>query len=213
MNKTGEQISLTQRYWNIIKNGLLLFGIRNKLAQVGLDIRPYYWVQEEIFPCEEPIIKGDVFRYNVRFLNLEEIEELSKNLPKMLAQDLIVGIKNGQLCIALEYNNEIAAFTFVELKNFVFNRKAFTLKDNEAYLLNMWTFHSFRGRNLAPYLRYKTYQLLREQGRNSKFSITEYFNKSSIKFKKKLNSKNLMLIMSIVIFKRYYWNFLIKTYK
>tara|TARA_R110000744_G_scaffold60297_4_gene124967 strand:- start:4896 stop:5537 length:642 start_codon:yes stop_codon:yes gene_type:complete len=213
MNKTGEQISLTQRYWNIIKNGLLLFGIRNKLAQVGLDIRPYYWVQEEIFPCEEPIIKGDVFRYNVRFLNLEEIEELSKNLPKMLAQDLIVGIKNGQLCIALEYNNEIAAFTFIELKNFVFNRKAFTLKDNEAYLLNMWTFHSFRGRNLAPYLRYKTYQLLREQGRNSKFSITEYFNKSSIKFKKKLNSKNLMLIMSIVIFKRYYWNFLIKTYK
>ena len=213
MNKTGEQISLTQRYWNIIKNGLLLFGIRNKLAQVGLDIRPYYWVQEEIFPCEEPIIKGDVFRYNVRFLNLEEIEELSKNLPKMLAQDLIVGIKNGQLCIALEYNNEIAAFTFVELKNFVFNRKAFTLKDNEAYLLNMWTFHSFRGRNLAPYLRYKTYQLLREQGRNAKFSITEYFNKSSIKFKKKLNSKNLMLIMSIVIFKRYYWNFLIKTYK
>ncbi|MEH6779894.1 hypothetical protein [Maribacter arcticus] len=213
MNKTGEQISLTQRYWNIIKNGLLLFGIRNKLAQVGLDIRPYYWVQEEIFPCEEPIIKGDVFRYNVRFLNLEEIEELSKNLPKMLAQDLIVGIKNGQLCIALEYNNEIAAFTFVELKNFVFNRKAFTLKHNEAYLLNMWTFHSFRGRNLAPYLRYKTYQLLRKQGRNSKFSITEYFNKSSIKFKKKLNSKNLMLIMSIVLFKRYYWNFLIKTYK
>ena len=213
MNKTGEQISLTQRYWNIIKNGLLLFGIRNKLAQVGLDIRPYYWVQEEIFPCEEPIIKGDVFRYNVRFLNLEEIEELSKNLPKMLAQDLIVGIKNGQLCIALEYNNEIAAFTFVELKNFVFNRKAFTLKDNEAYLLNMWTFHSFRGRNLAPYLRYKTYQLLREQGRNAKFSITEYFNKSSIKFKKKLNSKNLILIMSIVLFKRYYWNFLIKTYK
>lgn len=213
MNKTSTQISLTQRYWHIIKNGLLLFGIRNKLAQVGLDIRPYYWVQEEIFPCEEPIIKGDVLRYNVKYLNLEEIEEVSKNLPKMLAQDLIVGIKNGQLCVALEYDNEIAAFTLVELKSFIFNRKLYILKDNEAYLLNMWTIHSYRGRNLAPYLRYKTYQLLREQGRTSKFSITEYFNKSSIKFKKKLNSKNLKLIMSIVLFKRYYWNFLIKTYK
>jgi hypothetical protein len=213
MNKTGNQISIFRKYLNIIKNGLLLFGIRNKLAQIGLDIRPYYWVQEEIFPCEEPIIKGDVFRCNVKFLNIEEIEELSKNFPKILAKDLIVGIKSGQLCIALEYDNEIAAFTFVELKGFVFNRKAYTLKDNEAYLLNMWTFHSFRGKNLAPYLRYKTYKLLKEQGRTSKFSVTEYFNKSSIKFKKKLNSKNLMLILSIVIFKRYYWNFLIKTYK
>lgn len=211
--KKGKPISVTQRYWSVIQNGLLLFGFRNKLAQIGIDIKPYYWVQEEVYPCEEPQIKGDVSKYIVRYLNREEIKKMSTNLPKTLAQDLIKGHENGQLCVALEYENEIAAFTFVELKNFIFNRKVFTLKDNEAYLLNMWTFHSFRGKNLAPYLRFKTYQLLKEQGRTVKFSITEYFNKSSIKFKKKLNSKNLMFIMSIVLFKKVYWNFLIRTYK
>ena len=40
--------NIIKRYQNIISNGLLLFGIRNKLAKIGLDIDPYYWVQEEV---------------------------------------------------------------------------------------------------------------------------------------------------------------------
>jgi hypothetical protein len=211
--KQSKPISKIQRYWNIVNNGLLLFGIRNRLARIGFDIKPYYWVQEEVTPCEEPFIKGDKSEYIVRNLNLEEIKLFSKNLPEKVAQGLILGHTNGQLCIALEFKNEIAAYTFVEFNDFVFNNKTFILRENEVYLLNMWTFHAFRGKNLAPYLRYKTYQILKEKGINVKFSRTDYFNKSSIKFKRKLNSKHLMLIMSIVLFKKYCWNFLIKKYK
>jgi len=208
----GSAISSKKRYWNVVSNGLLLFGIRNRLAKIGFDFKPYYWVQEEVTPCKEPSIKGDASSFKIKYLDLEELTLISKNLPKQLAEEVIESFNKGQLCIGLEHNNEIAAYTFVELNDFIFNKKTYTLKSNEAYLLNMWTFHNYRGKNLAPFLRYQAYQLLKEKGIDTKYSITEYFNKSSIKFKAKLNSEHKKLMLSIILFKKFYWNFLIKNY-
>ena len=207
-----ETISTLKRFANIVKNGLLLFGIRNRLALIGIDIRPYYWVQEEATKCEEPLIKGELNDYNVRFLTYDELVLIASKVPDLLGNDLISGWNNGQTCLGLEHNKNIAAFMFIELNEITFNKRTFTLKDNEAYLLNMYTFHSYRGKNLAPYLRYQSYQILKNQGRIVKYSITESFNKSSIRFKKKLNSKNHTLFLSIVLFKKYFWNYTIKEY-
>lgn len=207
-----ESISVLKRFLNIFKNGLLLFGIRNRLALLGIDIRPYYWVQEETKKCTEPIIKGNSNEYSFRYLNSDEVTLIAGNVPRILRNELIRGFNNGQTCLGLIHKNNIAAFMLIELNEVVFNKRTFKLKDNEAYLLNMWTFHSYRGKNLAPYLRYQSYQMLKEQGRVIKYSITEYFNKSSIKFKKKLNSKHHKLYLSIVLFKKYYWNFTLKEY-
>lgn len=206
-------IPATKRFWNIINNGLFLFGFRNRLARIGIDIIPYYWVQEDAEPCKEPVIKGNAEDYMVKYLTKEDVQLIANQVPKILGDDLIKGINNGQLCIGLEHENCIVAYTFVELNDFTFNYRKFKLCKNEAYLLNMWTFHGYRGRNLAPYLRYKSYQLLKEQGRDVKYSITNYFNKSSIKFKNKLNSKHLKLYLSIVLFNKYHWNFKLKEYK
>lgn len=211
--KQAKPISAKQRYLGVIKNGLFLFGLRNRLALIGFDIKPYYWVQEEITECKEPKIKGDSSDFLVRYLNADEVKLIANSVPKNLGKGFMEGINNNQLCIGLEHKNEITALMFIELNDFDFNKRAFQLKSNEAYLLNMWTFHSFRGRNLAPYLRYQSYQLLKEQGRDVKYSVTEYFNKSSIKFKQKLNSKHLILFVNIILFKKYYWNFKIKEYK
>jgi hypothetical protein len=211
-NKKVESVSIFKRFYDISQNGLLLFGIRNRIARIGIDIRPYYWVQEEIKPCKEPIIKGDSNEYNVRFLESKEIEFIATKVPHLLGKDLIQGFNNGQKCIGLEHGNNIAAFMFIELNDVSFNKRTFKLKENEAYLLNMWTFHSYRGKNIAPYLRYQSYQILKKQGRVVKYSISEYFNKSTIKFKQKLNSKHHKLFLSVVLFNRFYWNFTIKEY-
>lgn len=208
-----QTISSTKRFWNIINNGLLVYGIRNRLARIGIDITPYYWVQEEVEPCKEPIVHGKYEDYTVRYLTKKGIQVIVKKVPKMLGDELIKGFNKGQLCIGLEHDKNIAAYTFVELNDFTFNYRTFKLKKNEVYLLNMWTFHEYRGKNLAPYLRYKSYQLLKEHGRDIKYSITNYFNKSSIKFKSKLNSKHLIFYLSIVLFKKVHWNFKLKDYK
>ena len=94
-SKRTKDISPLERYWNIIRHGLFLFGIRNRLAKVGLDINPYYWVQEEVEECLEPEIKGDPSEYSVRFLNIEEFKSLTENESNASTKEMIEGLQNG----------------------------------------------------------------------------------------------------------------------
>ena len=61
--KRVENISKAQKFWKTARYGLILLAIRNRLARIGLDIKPYYWVQEEVEECKEPLIKGDSSEY------------------------------------------------------------------------------------------------------------------------------------------------------
>lgn len=207
-----KKVSIFRRYRDIISNGLFLFGLRNRLAKIGFDIEPYYWVQEEVTPCEAPKIKDDKSNYSARLLNVDEFQSLNVLQSSEDRKEMINGLKKGQLCVGLERDGEIAAFTFVEPNSFVYKGRTFKLKPNEMYLLNMWTFHKYRGKGLAPYLRWKTYRLLEEKGKDVKYSITNYFNKSSKKFKSKLNTVEIMLCLNITLFKKYSWNFTLKNY-
>jgi len=210
--KKTEELSAIKRYWNIIQHGMFLFGLRNRLASLGIDIKPYYWVQEEVVDTKEPSIKGDVSDYHLRYISIDEIKVIYQNRPAEELEELVRDMESGHLCVGLECKSEIVAYMTMALDDFEFGGRIFKIKSNEAYLYNMWTIHAYRGRNLAPYLRYQAFKLLREQGRDVKYSITEYFNKSSIKFKKKLNSKNIYLYLNIILFKKYKWNYTLKKY-
>lgn len=202
-----------KRFRNLLDNGLLLFGIRNSLVRYGFDIDPIYWVLEGSEKCEPPKIKGDASEYSLEYLDLEELKLIGQKLGNAQAEDMLQGFQNGQKCIGLRHKKEIAAFMFIEIKEFKYKGTSKLLKENEAYLLNMYTFDSFRGRNLAPYLRYESYRLLKEIGKDRVYSITAFFNKSSIKFKDKLKAKNLKLYLYIVLFKKYHKRINLKTYK
>lgn len=43
--------------WNIIRNGLFLYGLRNRLVRIGFYFMPYYWVQEGVGEFEAPVIR------------------------------------------------------------------------------------------------------------------------------------------------------------
>tara|TARA_R110002051_G_C8546627_1_gene472003 strand:- start:16 stop:660 length:645 start_codon:yes stop_codon:yes gene_type:complete len=208
----SKKISTFQRFWNVISNGLFFHGLKNRLARIGIEIIPYYWVMEEVEKCQEPQIKGNKTDFKLRNLNLEELILICKDIDNLILVDLKNNFEACDMCIGLEYHREIAAYMFVGLDGYTFKGKKLILKENEAYLYNMWTFHSFRGRNLAPYLRYKSYEMLNEMGRGTKYSITEYFNKSSIKFKNKLNSKHLKLFIYFELFGMIKKHYLIKSY-
>jgi hypothetical protein len=101
---------------------------------------------------------------------------------------------------------------FIKCKPFTFIKHFFELKPTESYLNSIYTFEAYRGKNLAPYLRYHSYKLLEEKGITTYLSVSEYFNKSTIRFKKKLNSKPAKLYLSLVLFKRWTMNFTMKDY-
>lgn len=207
----------TKRFYKLhlirsrIKNGLILFTLRNLLVRLGLDLGAYYWVLEGNKKCIPPKIKDDINIYSIHFLTLDDVIYIT-NSTSLNANSLLKGFSEGQLCLGLKHGEQLAAFMFIELNTFTFKHRLFKLSSSEAYLLNMYTYEAYRGKNLAPYLRYHSYGHLKNQGRDTIYSITEYFNKSSIKFKEKLKAQPLRLYFYIILFKKYHWDFLLKDY-
>ena len=199
-------------FWNILKNGLFLFGVRNRLARLGLDFDPFYWVLEGHSECDPPKIKGDPKEYKLVQLSLEDLVALRKKIIGYNRVGAILDFHDKLKCIGLKYKEEIAAFMLIELYDFKYDEINFQLEENEAYLTHMYTFEAHRGKNLAPYLRYQSYLMLKEMKRDRIYSITQFFNKSSKRFKKKLNSSNLKLYLNIILFKKYHYHFLLKSY-
>ena len=89
---------------------------------------------------------------------------------------------------------------------------SFPLKDDEAYLFDARTFKVYRGKNLAPYLRYQLYKCLEQLGRTKFFSITLALDTSALNFKKKLKAKPLNLYLYVNLFQRFTWNIPLRSY-
>ncbi len=200
-------------FLNIVKHGLFWHGVRNRLARIGLDFMPYYWVIEGQDEIEEPKIRGEQSNFTLLFLSESDINAVKEQIIGIGHKDLLGYFKEGQLCLGLKQDNNIAAYMFAKTDFFIFRKKRFDFAPNEAYLHGMYTFENYRGKNLAPYLRYQSYKLLKEKGITKFYSVSEYFNKSTIKFKRKLNAQHLRLYLSVVFFKSIRFNLLLKTIK
>ena len=198
--------------WHRIRHGLILYSLRNLLLRIGLDIGPYYLELEGMDRCAEPPLRDDASLYQLSDVDdlivLELYETLGWNTRELKAT-----FELPHRCIGLYRDKDLAAFMVIQLQYFIIKGKRFELKENEAYLENMYTYESFRGKNIAPYLRYQSYNILHDQGRQVCYSVTEYFNRSSLNFKKKLNAKHLKLYLHLGFFRRYRWDILLKTYK
>lgn len=196
-----------------IRHGMFLYSVRNLLTRFGLDIAPYFWVLEGKETIPAPMVRGmDQSKLKLSYLDIEDVKKISILSSGANLEENVKNFKNGQKCIGLWDEKEIAAYMFIEFNDFVYQGRTFQLKPNEAYLLNMYTFDSYRGKNIAPFLRFESYRLLKEQGVDTTYSITNYFNTASIRFKKKLKAKNIKLYMYIKLFKRFQWNILLKSY-
>jgi hypothetical protein len=67
--------NLLKKITDKIKHGLVLDSIRNQIARIGINITPYYWVQEGMNPTEVPEINGIMSEYTVEFIEREEIKK------------------------------------------------------------------------------------------------------------------------------------------
>ena len=117
------------------------------------------------------------------------------------------------LCFGLKLKGEIAAYMWCNLHRCHSRIAKFPLKEDEAYLCSAVTLKAYRGRNLAPLLRYELYRYLNQIGRTNFYSITEYFNTPARKFKEKLGARQLRLSLHIRLGSRYQRNMTLKKYR
>ncbi len=135
------------------------------------------------------------------------------NLQKGISdEELTALLEAGAKCIAIKDKGEIVAFMWISFDVVSIYSIDMKLKNDEAYLWYMYTLESHRGKNLAPYLRYKSYEILKDLGRVRLYSVSGFFNTPAVRFKEKLNAKKLKLILFIKIFNRFQWSFTLKSY-
>lgn len=190
-----------KRFPQYIGNGLLTQKTIQFLEYIGLVIKPYYLVQEGLTNNEELNSNKDFKDLEFVELKYEDMKKLDRYDGRSITEsDLQKRIEHGHLCFALKSENTIAAFSWCNQKN-IHHYKAFSrpLNDREAYLYDAQTLYSFRGHNLAPYLRYNCYKALKSMGQDVLFSISDYFNRPAIRFKQKLNARFLAIGIDIEI--------------
>ena len=212
VQKKKREETYLKKISNKFKYGLVLQAIRNQLVRFGIVITPFYWVQEGINCTKVPEIKGAFSDFTVEFLEAKDFKIIDENVHGYSEALLLGDLREGNLCLGLKHNDEIASFMWINLKECSFTPIKKPLKVDEAYLTSMHTIESFRGNNLAPYLRYKSYEILKKMGHDKIYSVSEYFNSSAIKYKKKLDAKNLKLVLYIQLFKRLEWSFTLREY-
>ena len=198
---------------NTIRYGLVLQTARVYLIRAGIDISPYYIMKEGIGNFTPPAIKDyDPSLYITSFFSEEDITLISKKVPEYQTRYVVNSVKDGQMCYGIKYRNDVAAFLLVDFKSSHYKTIDFPLKENEVYFNDMYTLESFRGKNIAPFLRFRCMQALRDMGKDTFYSMTEYFNTPAVNYKKKLNAQKQKLCLYLQLFKKYEWNFTLKTY-
>lgn len=195
----------------IIRNGLFWHGLRNRLARIGLDFMPYYWEIGSI-DIPQPQLRDDESLYELSHFGEEEISYIKKNVLGIDHKDLMNDLKNGDTCLGIKKSAEICVYTFIKHVPFSIRGRTFNLKPSEGYVHHTYTFEDFRGLNLAPYLRYQCYSFLKDKGVDTYYSISEYFNKPTLRYKQKLQVKPLKLYLSVVLFKKWQFNYTLKSY-
>jgi hypothetical protein len=204
--------SFLQKAYNKVRYGLIMHMIRRRILRIGIDISLYYIYREINEASAIPVIKELDPDYSYGILLPEDLLGLENNGSGFSPEELMNYLKAGQKCFGIKFKGEVAAFMWANFDEMKYKSILMQLKSNEAYLWNMFTLEPYRGKNLAPYLRYKSYETLRDMGRDTLYSISEYFNTPAVKFKRKLNARVLKLMLYIRLFKKFERNFTLKSY-
>jgi hypothetical protein len=200
-----------RRVWHKLRYNHPLRLFFDALSKIGIRFAPYYVVVEGLFGETIPELENDLNEFELCFFGCDDMQALASIRGRELPEEkLVERLERGQLCYGVKYEGQPVAFNWVDLEEFAHDSHRFPMKDNEAYLFDAYTDMNFRGKGIAPYVRYKSYKELTRMGRLTLYSVSNYFNTSSIKFKKKLNAKFIELYLKIVLFKKWHFRILVK---
>lgn len=195
-------------------HGLLLMFILNRLAKTGLEIYPYYLMQAGL--CNE---NGSELRRKLDpgtpdLLELSDVRAIS-SIPGYHVSEkrALEWLANGCRCFGVKRDAEIASLVWCNLRECRSRTLSFPLGEDEAYLFDSYTAEAFRGKNLAPYLRYQMYKHLASMGRTKCYSSIHLFNTPSLKVARKVNARPLRLYLYINLFNQCHCRFVLKDYE
>lgn len=211
-----EKLYYLKHIWAKIKYSPSIQLILDGLTRLGIRVSPYYIVMEGLFNGSMPHLERGFDEYYIGFLGQQDMKEISiiPGPDRVFSEEkLLLRLKEGKKCLGVKYRGEIVAFTWFDLVECSSMFYRFSLKKDEAYLFDAYTLMTFRGKGLAPYMRYQCYKELALLGRYKLYSISDCFNTPSIRFKMKLNAKLIELGLFVELFKKWQFNSRLRRYR
>jgi len=207
-------LDLIKKTRHNLRHGLFLLSVFIRLPRIGIEIEPFYLFHEGLFDERGLCVRPGLWPCEVCLLTPNDMQIISGFSDSGFSEKQLLNMLSGSCqCLGVKYRGHIVAYQLYSLRRCRINRFSFPLKNDEAYLFGAVTIRKYRGKNLAPYLKYSLYKHLRDIGRTNCFAIANLFNAPSIKFRKKLNARILRLFLYINFFKKYRRIILLKDYK
>jgi hypothetical protein len=171
------------------------------LWKMGVQLRPFYVFQEGMSDAGINELETGLDEHEVGFLGAGDMEVISGFPSRNTSLDrLLQRLKEGKRCLGMKRRGELIAFVWCDFEACSFEGFRFDLSEDEAYLYDMYTLEPYRGKGVAPYLRYQCYRELDILGKRKLFSVSDYFNTPAVKFKLKLNARIIELGLLIDLF-------------
>lgn len=211
-------MTVFQKLRDKIRYGTFPYYLQGRLTSLGLTICPYYLEIESLLPAADlgVSIQPRLSPRSTSFKTEQEIYAIYEHPERDASNQkykIPARISDGCLCFGVNSQEETVAFTWCDLKQCNHAPLKFLLQEHEAYLFDMYTFKEYRGRNIAPYIRYQLYQALTERGQTTYYSVTDALNTPSVRFKRKLGAKHAELYLYIKLWGLFERNLKLKTFQ
>jgi len=178
------------------------------LARTGIDVTFFYIMHEGLSGDTDIFLGGAFDGYEFGLFNENDMAAIAILPMRAYSEEnLLARLAAGQQCFGAKHKNQIAGFTWFDLAEINYKSYRKALKRHEAYLFDAYTSLAFRGKKLAPYIRYQVYRALDKIGRTDLYSVSDCFNHQSINFKKKLNAKIIERGIAFDILKKRQFHF------
>ncbi len=184
------------------------------LDKAGIKIVPYCLFLEKLTVSGLPHVEAGFDDYSTTFLDSGDMKVVAEIPARNTSEEqLMQRLKEGKMCFGVKKDGQLVAFTWVDLHECHYKGYRFLLKEDEAYLFDVHTLMSFRGKGIAPYMRYELYKELAGLSRKTLYSISNRLHTSSVKFKMKLNAKAIDWGIHIELFKKSHFSTKAKGYR
>jgi len=199
---------------NDYKNGLVMMKLLHRLSKLGLTFELYY-----VHTGSESDLKGyerkweqEFAEYETGFVGEEDMREIAGCESWLTEATLVDRLRRGITCFAIKHRGRIIAYlwsAFDVIDDPVYYAE---LKENEAHLFNAYVDPDYRGIGLAPLMRYQCYKALKARGVDVFYSLCDYFNTPSVRYKQKMNARVQKLGLFVSIGKKYSRNWILREY-
>jgi len=178
--------------------------ILNGMGFLGLEIHPFCVFFEGIRDGVPPPPMHPLEELEVGFLGAEHMPAITvfpdRKIPE---RKFLARLELGHLCLGARRYGELVAFTWCSPTEWDYWGRL-KLLDHEAYLYDAYTAIPYRGRGIAPALRYRLYEELAKAGKTRLYSISERLNLPSLRFKAKLGAVIIDRGVHVILLKRWH---------